>query len=329
MKRLLLLLPLLALPFLTAAEPAPYAIVFIHIGPSLPAYSFDSIQQAHLFNPHASIYLLAHQSALDNRPQDPLYEAITMIPLESLHITEQHAQFVQRTALRPGFWRHASERFLYLHDFMEQFNMTHVVHLENDVMLYADISGFMPIFREHYPNIAAVFDNDNRCIPSLIYIAHKEAMRMLAQFFADHASSGYNDMEMIAKFKHRHDTTIIDHLPIIMPSYKEHYELVTPSGHRTGRPDAYSRHFEQFKSIFDAAALGQYLGGTDPYAYPYPPGFINESCLFNPSHMTYDWQTDEQGRLIPWALFKEEKHRINTLHIHVKKLKQFASQKGS
>jgi hypothetical protein len=103
--------------------------------------------------------------------------------------------------------------------------------------------------------------------------------------------------------------------------------LISPAGHTTQNPEFYSRNFNLFQSVFDAAALGQYLGGIDPFYHgPSLPGFINESCLFNPSAMTYTWERDEEGRLVPYATFKNETYKINNLHIHCKDLKRFSSK---
>ena len=91
------------------------------------------------------------------------------------------------------------------------------------------------------------------------------------------------------------------------------------------RSGPYTNHFYLFNSLFDAAAFGQYLGGEDPRNGHSAPGFINESCIFNPSHFTYTWEEDDQGRLVPYAHYKNEKVRINNLHIHSKNLAPFYS----
>ena len=99
------------------------------------------------------------------------------------------------------------------------------------------------------------------------------------------------------KNDNRHED--IDHLPIIMDSYINNYGLKSTSGSRTLFPLAYSKNIDLFKSIFDGAALGQYLGGIDPIHSNSKPGFINETCLFNPSHLTFEWKKDQFGQKFP------------------------------
>jgi len=71
--------------------------------------------------------------------------------------------------------------------------------------------------------------------------------------------------------------------------------------------------------------MGQYLGGIDPIHRNSAPGFINETCVFNPSHLTYVWWCDNKGRKVPFALYKGNLHKIANLHIHSKRLYEFNS----
>lgn len=305
-----------------------YSIVFVHIGKQLPVYLPDALFQARLFNEQCDIYLIANQQALD------AYHAhnalnVNMIPIETLRKTKAHKKFLKASIFnqKPGeqFWLYASERFLYLDDFMQQFNKEQVFHLESDNMLYVDLAELMPIFLQKYPAIAAVFDNDIRCVPGFIYISHRKVMHELAECFVKHARSGKNDMEVIGQFKEKYGIRSIDNLPIVTDAYKNRYTLKSTMGHTTKYPDNYSKHLRQFRSVFDGAALGQYLGGLDPIHRDSQPGFINESCLFNSSHFTYTWEVDAQGRKIPYMVLEGESYRINNLHVHSKNLKQFLS----
>jgi hypothetical protein len=311
---------MLALPLQAAQE---YSIVFIHIGEKLPEYLPDALFQARLFNQDCKMFLLANQAALNNfTPASNLN--LTQIPLESLIQTAQHTEFIKKTRLSNGFWRYASERFLYLYDFIEQFNEVNIFHLESDTLLYADLTELLPTFLDKYNGIGAVFDNDDRCIPCFVYISRKRYIRHLADCFLQYAANGKNDMEVLALLQ-KNNNRSISNLPIIMSSYQAKHPLQTPSGKKTVTPDRYSTNIDSFNSIFDGAALGQYLGGIDPRHGLSEPGFVNESCLFNPQHLAFTWATDNLGRKIPYMTFGAETYRINNLHIHSKNLKPFLS----
>src|SRR5579862_8390243 len=172
-----------------------HSIVFVHLGPHLPSYLEDAVWQARLFNT-CDIYIIAHNKALKQADVHALKKLAKLIPVESLRKTQQHRDFVKKSTLSSNlFWFYACERFLYLHDFMQQYHKKEVFHIENDVMLYVNLEELFPVFQKNYHTIAAVYDNDERCIPSFVYIAHKEAMACLAQFFAEYAAQGKWDME--------------------------------------------------------------------------------------------------------------------------------------
>jgi hypothetical protein len=317
--------------FLLHTVSYPHCIVFVHIGNTLPSYLYDAIVQARCFNKNCTIYLLANEIALQDYATNSSSQLpATLIYLESLSKTKAHQEFLAATTLdkysRQGFWLFASERFLFLNDFAQQFNENDIFHLESDNMLYVNIESYLPIFKEYYHGMALILDNEQRCIPSIMYFAQPAILAELSQYFADQASNGKNDMEVTAKFFHNKvHTKEVDSLPIIFPAYVETYGLTSQAGHKTLNQSRFYNHIDMFNSIFDGAALGQYLGGIDPRNGPSSPGFINESCLFNPSLLNFEWRRDSDGRKVPYVLFKGKSYRINNLHIHSKNLKNFSS----
>lgn len=309
-------------PFNQAYGTDNYSIVFIHIGEELPSYLETSLTQARAFNKTCPIILVANQSALDNYPLRDIDAKITTIACESLKKTKNHIDFQKSNTLQGGFWRNCSERFLYLDDLMNDYGLQNVFHLEYDNMLYVNLGEILPVFLNQYKGIAATFDNDQRCIPGFIFIPNKEKIDLLAKCFVKYTQSSYNDMQVIAIFKKQSDDNTIDHLPIVSREYVNNEEMISPYKHIPKDKYKYCLNVELFGSIFDAAAIGQYLGGT--HVTP-TPGFINESCVFNPSQLTYEWLIDGEGRKVPFACYANKKYRINNLHIHSKNLSAFSS----
>ena len=304
---------------------ASHSIVFVHIGSALPNYANVAFSQAKLFNPNCPIFILAKGTVLQKLEQENKLNGYTGINYEDLIMTPEHKQFIENDARTDNFWRYTSERFLYLYDFITQYNLKDVFHLEYDNMLYIDLETLLPVFQKHYPGIGATFDNDIRCIPGFVYLSNPNAAQKLANCFMRHVSNRLNDMQIIALFK-QESPSLIDHLPIITPQYIQDHPLISPMNHIPCDKSKYMQNIDLFLSIFDAAALGQFLGGTDTiHAGGGIPGFINESCVFNPSLLSYEWIADEKGRLIPYAIYDHTKFRINNLHIHSKNLVSFHS----
>ena len=314
-----------------AATSSGHSIIFVHLGDTIPSYMEIAIKQARLFN-DCPILLVANQKALDEIGSALDKYETTTIACESLVKTKEHHTFLTTSKLdkrfRNGFWSYATERFFYLQDLMQQYTLENVVHLENDVMLYVELETIMPTLKKHYPHLGLTLDNDNRCIPGFVYIADSKSMDHLAQHVATAVASGKNDMESLAGYCQKFGLSFANQLPIIMSSYANMNKLRSPCGFVAKNKQNYSLYEEEFTSIFDAAALGQYLGGIDPRNDPKAkPGFINESCVFNPSLLAYTWKKDEKGRAVPYASYKDSEVRINNLHIHSKNLQAFLSVK--
>lgn len=302
-----------------------YSIVFVHVGDNIPLYAHTAIKQARLFNLEAQIILLSSTQGLKQFPPFLDSENIQLYSYDELRETAAHKQYKKKCAETSPFWRFTSERFLYLWDLMETLSLENVFHLENDNMLYADLKPLLPHFQNYYPGIAATFDNEDRCIPGFVWISNSTAMKPLVEYFTKKAPARLSDMAVIGSYRKAHPTTLIDTLPIIMPDYAIYYPLKSPHNHKTNHPQAYSNHSDIFNAIFDAAAIGQFLGGIDPIHENNAPGFINESCIFNPSLLEYQWIMDEQGRSIPYACFHQRFYKIINLHIHSKRLHNFKS----
>lgn len=325
MKKIYLFFTCFALSLILLVPLDAASIVFIHIGEEIPDYVETAIDQAKLFNPQSALYLIGNEQAIQNwGAKDRV--AATLVACETIPFSDEHASYILKNLWSSHFWRYTSERFLYLYDFVNYYQLENVFHLENDVMLYADVENMLPALLEKYKGIAAPFDNDDRCIPGFVFIPNASILKSLAQCFVDTAKKCLNDMQVLAVFKNTKGPSFIDHLPIILNEYIACYPLVSPSKRVAKNPYKYSQHIDVFNSIFDAAALGQYLGGIDPRNGPPTPGFINESCVFNPSYMTYEWKKDKYDRLVPYMAFKGKKIRINNLHIHSKRLALFSSR---
>lgn len=305
--------------WLSAAE---YSIVFVHIGNTIPSYTLDAIHQARLFNKNCPIYLLGNQRALLSLGQAA--KECKMVSLESLSQTADHRIFIQQDR-HNGLFRYANERFFYLEEFVRSAGLTQVFHLENDVMLYADLEEFLPLFQKIYQGkMGATFDSDQRCIPGFVYFSDPGVLQKLTQFIASQTRTGMNDMALLSRFKDNNRASA-DYLPILPPSYAARFLLSNDLGQVALDPSVFFSHFDQFQSIFDAACIGQYWGGIDPIHRNSKPGFINETSFLHPQNCSLEWREDAEGRMVPFLGIGGNQFRINNLHIHSKNLIAFSS----
>jgi len=303
------------------------SLVYVHIGPKLPVYLPIAIKQARLFNPELTIYLLAESNALSEF--DFTKEEIKLISLESIHLSRSHKIF-NRLATTKGFWRYTLERFLYLDDFIQQYGLRNVFHTENDVMIYFDLLEKVPLFEECYKGmIATVFDCDERSVPSFVYIYDSHPSSKFANFISKKGLKGANDMYLLFEFKEKYYKLLADHLPILIPEYAKERSLTNLSKKTAKSPIPFVNNIERLGLIFDAAAIGQFLGGIDPILGNRGPGFVGELSVFLSHFCTYEWKLDECKRWIPYISYAGETYPIANLHIHCKDLSSFSSSNTS
>lgn len=304
-------------------------IIMIYLGPELPAYINVALRQTRLFSSD-NIYMVINASTRNQLDSSSL-EGIRVVTMEELGYSPSHSRFKETslldTSFRNGFWTYTTERFYVLETVMRTFGINSVVHIECDNLIYFDPSDYELVFRNNYSGIAAPFDNDQRCIPGFVYIRSLQALEKMTSFMLEALNNPHcgptNDMKLVADYR-LHDPSCVATLPVITPDYLA--SLCSLTGLKAADPSLYWNNFDLFRSLFDAAALGQYLGGIDPSITAEDThGFINESAVYDPRHFIYETGVDAKGRKCYFARTPTGLWRINTLHIHSKNLTDFAS----
>jgi len=202
-------------------------------------------------------------------------------------------------SFRNGFWHLCSLRLFYVYSYIKKNNIINSIHLENDVITYVNFDTILSKFI--HQKVYATFDCDHRVIPGLIFIPNHEAFKPII----DNYNHGINDMENLAKF----DESIIEPLPIIAPL--------------NGFNNKLNKNFIDFNFIFDAAAIGQYLGGIDKRNQPGDTrGFVNETCIVKYNLYKFFW-IKENDLYVPYISINRNLIRIINLHIHCKEVKRF------
>ena len=198
---------------------------------------------------------------------------------------------------RDEFWNNASKRLFLVYEYMRRKNIKNVIHLENDVLLYTNMNYN---FEE---KIYITMDSNIRCIPGIIYIPKYNLFTKLIENY----DFTQNDMINVANF-YSDNKDIVKTFPIIDDSIDK---------------CIYNENFQEFNSIFDGAAIGQYLGGVDPRNIAGDStGFVNETCEIKYDKYRFKWI--KKGKYsFPHIEINSKLIPINNLHIHCKKLANF------
>lgn len=303
-------------------------VVQVHLGGAVPAYLYDQARQTRLFNPDTPLYLI-----LDD---DALIDVATVRELNIIVVRrgaivrcKNHARFGRRNRLKRrglgGFWLFASERFFVIESFLAACELQNVVHMENDVMLYASLGSLLPAFLEHSPRIGVTMDSERRCIPGLVFIRDRDALSAMNGHIIDHSlRQRHTDMEALASFMAAAAPDACSPLPVVPAGYARRFGLRNAEG-VPGTSPWYEAGFERFGGVFDAAALGQFLGGIDTRGEERDTrGFVNETAVYDPRNFNLHWKV-EAGLRRPYGMVGGVEFPVFNLHIHSKKLAEFSS----
>jgi hypothetical protein len=208
---------------------------------------------------------------------------------------------------REGFWTATSSRFFYIYALMKRDNLCDVVHIENDVVVYYNCN--ILASRLDKSKIYLPFDSYSRSIASIVYIPSHSALKRAL----DRYTYSENDMYNFSIIRNSLPD-LTDQFPIYMP-------LLSFSAEQ----NRVCKNFELFNFIFDAAAIGQYLGGVDPRNSPGDSrGFVNETCVIKYDKCGFEWLMGDDGIRRPLIVTEFGlRVPIFNLHVHCKRLSDF------
>jgi hypothetical protein len=298
-------------------------LVYFHTGKKFPNYLFDSIYQTRIFNPDVEIWIITDLKWIsyiynnisnfniknhEKGGQPPTIKPnVNFMSIENLNLLDENVHMIPRAMhtfdktpeFRNGFWRNTLLRFYYIAILIKYLNLTKVFHIENDVMLYKNLSEINVTNK-----LMAVQDSSLRAICSIVYIPNILEITNFLTFIKKQTlnfTKFINDMDLMGQY------TVKD----------------TFNSSKIG------------ELLFDGAAIGQFLGGIDlantntpllSISKPNPTiGFINETADFKPNKYTFFKCNNAIGQKIFKCKNSDKISDIVNLHIHSKRLWEFSS----
>ena len=272
---------------------------------------------------HTSIYVITDRKFFTNFGS--LCLDIILIDVAELPDTYKYAaKCPMDKSFREGFWVNTSARFFYIYECMRKYGIQDVVHIENDVVIYYNVDVLEPLVDKS--RIYMPFDSYSRNIASIVYIPNHPSLA----YILDHYDVRRNDMYNFAKHL---STGRVDTFPIFTNKYYQN-----PYDEKM----FVSRNYARFPYLFDAAAMGQYLGGIDPLNQPGDTrGFVNETTVIQYDKYKFVWSNHiTQTNIYQPFLFIEDADDadnenttqllpIFNLHIHSKTINRFTSKSSA
>lgn len=277
-------------------------VILVHTGTIFPEYLNDCIYQLLKFN--IDVHLILSKSLHTN----VVYGNITLVSSEEYEDNNYKTFQIKHPEpnFRDNFWQRTSSRFFLIHNYVFSNNIENFFHIENDVLLYTNLLKENELLEKLDYDMNIVIDSNYRCIPSIIWFRDSTILDSLTNFI--HSNTHNNDMTNIFLFYLKNKDKV-SNLPILPSNNNLRYNSSID----------YCNNFESFNSIFDAAAIGQYIGGihTDEDT----SGYISPDSIFDVSDYEYKWESG-----LPYMIYNGLMIKINNLHIHSKKLKKIINK---
>jgi len=261
---------------------------------NLQEYIFDNIDQLIKLN-YKNIYIITNKKFKNNFKNLKNFKNFN-IKLIFIEDYNDSYKYLKKSKLNKGFWQLTSARFFYIYSFLKKNNIKSILHIENDVLIYNKLD--KNLFNDN--KIYMPFDTYERNIASIMYIPDADSLEYILNNYDYEKNDMYNFSKFIKK-------NIINNFPIFNDEENINKEI-----------QFVSNNFNKFKFIFDAAAIGQYIGGTHK---DNNIKFINEKCIIKYNLYEILWVQDNIKR--PFIKINNIIYPIFNLHIHSKQLKLF------
>ena len=275
-------------------------IILVSIG-IFQEYLIDNIKNLLLHN-NNDIVVITENIFFENFKEYKSIQLIDKNELQSEYITNYKNFSRLDRNWRDGFWYNTSLRMFYVHAYMQKYDIRGAIHIENDVMIYDNLDNIRSGFKKEA--LYCAFDGSGRVILSIIYIPSYIHLEKVLQNY-DYSA---NDMINFGRLEND-----IESFPIIdNKSFKD--------------ADILNRNYTDFGVIFDAAAIGQYLGGVDKICnLPDVEGYVSPDCLVKYNIYNFYWMKINHYIWCPYIKINNELIKVINLHIHRKCLSDFSS----
>ena len=314
-------------------------IVLSYIGP-LPEYTIDCIKQIRLFNTTSPIYLILDDIESEYIKQLEKYN-VNLIPYDTVkhqdflnlfETNKKQFSILEDLGDRKFIFMRSIERFFLLFNLMQQRSLTDVLFMEIDNTIYDDPSVWLEEFSKN--ELCFMYDNEKRFSCGIFYTKTANSLiPLLTGVFQNiyKYTCWYCDMTILYEVWETDFSNNILLLPTHTSFVSSEHEFFHNGITQKNSLNVLTHmNYGKFgHTIFDAAGMGVYLFGCDPF-------HSNGVVIHNNSEKTwshikysqyeYKWERDSKNRNIPYINFGDGKWvRINNLHIHSKDLKSALS----
>lgn len=293
-------------------------VILTHVGSNIQSYSKYGWHQLRVFNPNIDIYFIGQsQSLLDNKDDLRKYN---IIPIEAEQFNNNqlikefrrlqwYDAWGSPNTVFPSpknFVTGTSLRLYTLNAFLEQANLIDSIHLENDIMIFADLYNLMVKIKNIYNKFTCTEIQDHYSCCGFTYIPHQKHLNDVCVFMLKLLELGDSGI----KNKYKFIPMVHEMLLISLWEDKMLFPILPTD-----------QYYEELGCLVDGCSVGQFLGGTNCFGQG--EGYVSSEHFVGRKIMDGTYKPVILEKL-PYLVDKEGKlHKLANLHIHSKKLENF------
>ena len=276
---------------------------------------WKTIEQIRLWNQYIPIYFIVDQNKTEI-PDSLNFEkySVECIHTSSLSLPKdrERMDWYFNDESNP-LWKRAFMRFFYIESLVRDKKLKSIFTFDNDVLIYSDLESIGKKCETLYESSAITRQDRRELICGMMWIKDAVAIESINQEMLDIVKVKENnrltEMILLHKVWERKGNSLVSDLPIWFMG-------------------DYSEHNNELEGIFDPITISHYIAGCHNGS---PPGTIMMHHELGPRIATrlykVVYEKDFVGRKFYSVLNTktQTKHKINSLHMHCKRMQEFMS----
>lgn len=301
-------------------------VVLFHRGDYIPRHRDESwlpnhikycIKQIRHTNPELKIYFLTNLNI-----EQPADKNITIVDINEFEAPDISNYFAHDIQYHVQLWQTAVLRMFYLEIFLEKYNITDVIHFDNDIVLYSNLKKLESTFKNF--NFLITPHTETEYVFGFSYIKNNKALTQINRHLLELINLPFkelqarvnhtcpHEMRLLNYINTSNNMQLIDHLPVV------------PTG--TG-----SDNYNLFNTVFDPSTYGKHIAGShdlglhNKYFVPTKNWNGTEKHHYAGQQLMEDKLEVKFIDKEPRIYSKDSEYNLVNLHIHTKELDKFIS----
>lgn len=266
--------------------------ILFHKGKNFPKHVSFCINQIKKTNPNCSIYFITDNSGCVDD------DKIKIINTSELAVPDIGNYYINDVF--SDLWRNAALRLFYIEAVIEKYNLENIIHFDNDVLIYEELSTLKSVFERF--NICITSHFEGQFVFGFSFIKNNNSLKLVNQHMLELLRLGEKELVKIIPDCMPHEMRLLGYI-------NSKLNLIEPLPIFPG-----SKNYSAFNMCFDPSSYGQFIGGRAPEANH----IIGKEIIDKKIQIGFNINDKK-----PRGIYNSTPFNICNLHIHSKQLEKF------